>query len=73
VVIDAVAISVASILLAALTLILTQRHQGKVDTKTDAGAQARMDTKLDALSKSVDEIKTDTKSLLERVTRLESK
>jgi len=67
--IDAVAISVASIFLSALTLILTQRHQSKVDTKGDAERLARMEEAL----KPLPEISADVKSLLERVTRLESK
>ena len=66
-------VAIAALVVSLLSLILTQRHQGKIDTKTDTSKLARMETTLAALSETVGEIKTDTKSLLERVTRLEEK
>jgi len=66
-------VAFVALIVAVLSLILTQRHQNKVDTQTDTGKLARMETTLDTLRDTVGEIKTDTKSLLERVTRLETK
>ena len=62
-------VAIAALVVSVLSLILTQRHQGKVDYKKDTERLTRMEESL----KLLPEISEDVKSLRDRMTTVETK